>query len=169
MLLLFVASVAAVQTYNRGPKFEIKSLCGKEALRISIERLPTNSYIGIVFGQGMTNVDMVSIHAKESGEIIIEDLYSRGFYKPTIDTVNNFRVVDRSIISDSYGYSLEIDRDFDTGDNMDSILSYGGPNEWQWAANSYTSSLSYHDKTGWFDATLDSEDCIMTWEEELRL
>ena len=111
----------------------------------------------------MRDVDMVSIHAHGDGDITVEDLYSRGFYKPSYDETNNFIVVESELGED--GYSIIIERDFDTGDSMDTIMQYGGPREWQWAANSNSAQLSYHNSVGWFDSTLDPEDCILSEEE----
>ena len=89
ILLKFVKLAKAVDT-GVGATFDVNYLADKKLLQFNAT-LPVNTWLGLSFGSGMINVDMVQFVAGNSTNTSsINDLWSTGFRQPSVDTSNDF-------------------------------------------------------------------------------
>eukprot|EP00355_Strombidium_rassoulzadegani_P004957 CAMPEP_0168613840 /NCGR_PEP_ID=MMETSP0449_2-20121227/3660_1 /TAXON_ID=1082188 /ORGANISM="Strombidium rassoulzadegani, Strain ras09" /LENGTH=146 /DNA_ID=CAMNT_0008654489 /DNA_START=153 /DNA_END=589 /DNA_ORIENTATION=+ len=104
----------------------------------------------------MMQVDMVTFQA--SGDGIVTDLWSPGYYKPTTDAQNDFSDIEITKNADN-SYTFSAMRELDTGDSsQDSAIACGKTHSWQWVAHSTTAQLQKHNKKGSFSLKL-ADDC----------
>ena len=116
LLLLSTASCAVTTTFSGGPTFELTYDQSKQKLKYSVT-VPNNMYLGLAYGSGMVNVDMVRFSGSGSG--VVQDLWSTGYYEPAVDTVQSY--VDTTVTQNSGTYTFETYRAMSTGDTTQDI------------------------------------------------
>ena len=115
--------------------------------------LPNNNcWFALSFGQGMNNVDMV----KFTHDSVV-DLWSTGYFTPTIDTMQSYRNIKYS--RSGTKYIIEAERDRITTDTSRDFKfdDCSKTHAFKWAANTGTSSFSKHNRKGDFTLVLDSK------------
>ena len=116
-------------------------------------QFPKSAYFAIGYGQGMSNIDMV-MFSKDG----VKDLWSEGYGIPSTDSENNYvntmQAVDNDVVT------ITTFRSRETGDSAQDFQfdSCGTSHEFQWAANTDSSSMVKHNKIGNIRIDLD-EDC----------
>ena len=84
--------------------------------------VPQNQWLGIGFGEGMINVDMVLMQGKDDG--IMRDLWSTFYFTPKFDNIDNWE--DKQITKNGNVYSFKAFRKLNTGDAAeDTVLECG--------------------------------------------
>ncbi|KAM3146885.1 hypothetical protein pb186bvf_001039 [Paramecium bursaria] len=98
------------------------------------------SWLGIGFGQGMSNVDMFNIDIV-NGAVRLYDLYSTSKAVPPIDSVQNLNLTQYTISNSSVKFRFT--RKLSTGDSKDTVLAQNGSYTFCYA---YTAApmIEYH-------------------------
>ena len=77
-----------MNTWDGGPSFDINLDESKKLLKIEVV-VPSDQWLAIGWGTGMIGVDMVIFQGQGNGEI--KDLWSYGYWTPTIDESNDYK------------------------------------------------------------------------------
>ena len=146
------AMVSAVEfaTFDGGPTVDISYDSSKSMFKFTTS-VPSNQYLGIAFGENMTNTDMVVFQSEGQGTV--KDLWSTGNMKPITDLMQNWKDIQVTKNANASIYSFVAYRASDTKDQFrDRILVCDGSKKtWAWSVNTASASLSQHDKFGNFD------------------
>ena len=116
-MLLSAANCAVTTTFNGGPSFEVTYDQTKSKLKYAVT-VPNDMWFALAYGSGMSNVDMVRFQGKDSG--VVEDLWSAGYYEPSVDTTQSY--VDTTISKSGGIYTFETYRALNTGDSSQDIV-----------------------------------------------
>ena len=97
--------------------------------------VPTNSYLALGYGTGMTNTDSVMF----TGNGAVKDLYSTANTTPSIDSSNAYSPATGTLSNGKYVYTSE--RAFDTGDAKDKVIECGKSYDFRWVGLTSSSDL----------------------------
>ena len=131
--------------------------------RFKIEAsVPENMYLGIAYGSGMNQVDLVRFVGADDGTI--EDLWGTGYWTPTTDDQQDYVGTTVELEDGIYNFvtyrdliTTDSDQDFQFN-SCDQSLSF------KWVANTNKAAMSKHTDSGEF--TLDvASDCTISMTE----
>ena len=99
--------------------------------------------MAVAFGTGMINVDMIVFRGKDNG--VINDLWSSGYYNPTIDDSDD--LMNKAVTLNNGKYDMKVFRNFDTGDGArDRLLESATSYTFAWAASTTSADLGAHER-----------------------
>ena len=127
-------------------------------LKIDAE-VPSDQYLAIAWGTGMSGVDVVNFKASGDGEV--QDMWSGGYYKPSIDSSQDY--VDTDITKSGNNYKFVTYRKLDTADSSDTEIKCGKEYTFSWVGHSGTASMRKHNKSGRFQFKI-ADDCSVSSE-----
>ena len=161
-LATLVASASAIdyETWANGPTFSLTYDAAKMMMKLT-SKVPENTWLGLGFGEGMANVDMVVMQGKDNG--IMRDLWSTTFGQPKADATDDWK--EKAISKDGTMYSFAGYRSLSTGDaTEDTVLECGKDYEFYWSGNDMTAEFTKHTKRDEIMVTFNA-DCSMSTTE----
>ena len=72
----------SIDTFSGGPTFDVTYDQTANKLKYTVN-VPTNMYLALAYGSGMSGTDAVIFQGKDSG--LVQDIYAQGYYTPTVD------------------------------------------------------------------------------------
>ena len=111
-------------------------------------------YLGLAFGSGMSQTDMVQF-AGSGGSGTIKDLWGVGNMTPETDTTNSYSPTTGSLSGTKYSFSTS--RAFDTSDPKDKKFECGKDYSFKWVGSSSSASLQKHNKSGSWTMKIDAD------------
>ncbi|KAM3146884.1 hypothetical protein pb186bvf_001038 [Paramecium bursaria] len=103
------------------------------------------SWLGIGFGNGMSNVDMFNINIV-NGVLNLQDLFSSSENTPTIDAVQNLNLTQQTISNSSVKFRFT--RKLSTGDSKDTVLAQNATYTFCYAYSTALSKQLYYLSNG---------------------
>ena len=126
--------------------------------------IPENTYLGLAYGRGMNNVDMVVFSASGFGSVT--DHWSKSIGAPPEDKQNDYMNTQVDISGGSYTFTTY--RDLVTSDpnGEDYQFETFDPLDMQWVVNENTAELKKHNKAGSFTLTISQDGTSAVIEED---
>ena len=139
-----------VTTWTGGPTFTVKYNPAGKALDFEA-KVQKNTYLGIAFGGGMTNLD--AIHVSNGGTVPtlkVTDIFANGYKTPVKDTKQDLKNIKTSALDKDGWSTFNFSRALDTLDaKQDFKIECGKDYKFSWVGHTSSSKMSSkHNKSG---------------------